>query len=157
MKEVDISSEVIDEARTKAKDLGKVYRSITGGAGNLAGFIGESLARSVYGGKVENTLKYDLVFPNGQRIDVKTKRTSVKPKMEYDCSVSDFQIEYDCDGYVFVRVLNDLTIGWVLGHISKEDFKKNSTYYKKGERDKSNGFLFRQSCYNIKISELSVP
>ena len=102
-----------------------------------------------------NTFKYDLVLPDGKRIDVKTKRTGFEPKPDYDCSVSQFQIDYDCDGYIFVRVLRSYEKGWVLGYITKDDFKKKSTYHNKGERD--GGFIFRQSCFNIKISELVSP
>ena len=140
MKEVDISDDLIKIARKKSKKLGVVQKSITHGEGNVAGFIGEHLAQSVYGGEMINTFKYDLVLPDGRRIDVKTKRTGVKPKTDYDCTVTDFQIDYDCDGYIFVRVLRNYEKGWVLGSISKEDFKKKSTFHEKGERE--GNFIF---------------
>ena len=155
MKELIIDDDITSAARKKAEELGVVRKSITHGEGNVAGFIGEYLAQSVYGGERINTFKYDLVLPDGRRIDVKTKRTGVEPKTEYDCSVTDFQIDYECDGYIFVRVLRNYEKGWVLGHINKKDFKKKSTFHKKGERD--GGFIFRHSCYNVKISDLEAP
>mgnify|MGYP003673265231 CR=1 FL=1 len=155
MKEFEIDKDIVCAAREKAEELGVVRRSITHGEGNVAGFIGEALAKNVYGGEMVNTFKYDLVLPDGKRIDVKTKRTGFEPKPDYDCSVSQFQIDYDCDGYIFVRVLRSYEKGWVLGYITKDDFKKKSTYHNKGERD--GGFIFRQSCFNIKISELVSP
>ena len=155
MKEMIIDENVTSSAGKKADELGVVRKSITHGEGNVAGFIGEHLAQSTYGGEMVNTFKYDLVLPDGLRIAVKTKRTGVKPKTEYDCSVTDFQIDYDCDGYIFVRVLRNYEKGWVLGYISKDDFKKKSTFHKKGERD--GGFIFRHSCYNVKISDLVSP
>ena len=155
LKEVDIDGDTVKLAHEKAKKLGVVSRSITKGEGNIVGFIGEHLAQSVYGGELINTFKYDLVLPDGRRIDVKTKRTGYLPKPEYDCSVTDFQIDYDCDGYIFVRVLNDYQKGWVLGCIDKKAFKDNSTYHKKGDRE--GGFVFKHSCYNVKISQLVAP
>jgi hypothetical protein len=155
MKEVEVDSDIVKIAHEKAKKLGVVKRSITKGDGNFVGFIGEHLAQSVYGGELINTFKYDLVLPDGRRLDIKTKLTGYLPKPDYDCSVTDFQIDYDCDGYIFVRVLSDYQKGWVLGHISKKDFKDNSTYHEKG--DKEGNFIFKHSCYNIKISQLEEP
>ena len=152
MKEVEVYSDIVKIAHEKAKKLGVVKRSITKGDGNFVGFIGEHLAQSVYGGELINTFKYDLVLPDGRRLDIKTKLTGYFPKPDYDCSVTDFQIDYDCDGYIFVRVLSDYQKGWVLGHISKKDFKDNSTYHKKG--DKEGNFIFKHSCYSVKISQL---
>ena len=155
MKEISVSNEIIDIAREKAKELGNVRKSITAGGGNVAGFIGEHLAQSVYGGEMINTFKYDLVLPDGRRIDVKTKRSTVVPQEHYDCTVTDFQIDYDCDGYIFVRVLPTYEKGWVLGHISKDDFKKKSIFKKRGERDGK--FTYKHSCYNVKIDDLVSP
>ena len=92
MKEVIIDADTLSTAQKKAEELGVVRKSITHGEGNIAGFIGEYLAKNVYGGEIINTFKYDLVLPDGKRIDVKTKRTGFEPKLDYDCSVSDFQI-----------------------------------------------------------------
>ena len=75
LKEMDIDGDTVNIAHEKAKKLGVVSRSITKGEGNIVGFIGEHLAQSVYGGELINTFKYDLVLPDGRRIDVKTKRT----------------------------------------------------------------------------------
>ena len=102
-----------------------------------------------------NTFKYDLVLPDGRRIDVKTKRSTVVPKEHYDCTVTDFQIDYDCDGYIFVRVLRTYEKGWVLGYISKDDFKKNCIFKKRGERDGK--YTYKHSCYNVRIDDLIVP
>ena len=44
MKEIEITLDMIDKARTKAKELGRLNNSILKGKGNLAGFIGEQIA-----------------------------------------------------------------------------------------------------------------
>ena len=50
MKELTIDDDITSAARKKAEELGVVRKSITHGEGNVAGFIGEHLAQSVYGG-----------------------------------------------------------------------------------------------------------
>ena len=56
MIEVEITDEMLCAARKKAVEMGKLYKSITRGQGNLAGFIGEFIAQKVMGGKVEKHL-----------------------------------------------------------------------------------------------------
>jgi len=47
MIEVVISPKMLVSARDKAADMGRLQNSITNGAGNLAGFIGELIALKV--------------------------------------------------------------------------------------------------------------
>jgi hypothetical protein len=61
----------------------------------------------------------------------------------------------DCDAYVFVRILTDLSKAWILGGISKQSFYKKATLYRKGDVDSDNGFMFKADCYNLKIDKLS--
>ena len=58
MKELTIDDDITSAARKKAEELGVVRKSITHGEGNVAGFIGEHLAQSVYGGEM---IKYYLM------------------------------------------------------------------------------------------------
>ncbi len=154
MIQVEITDQMLCAARKKAVEMGKLYKSITRGQGNLAGFIGEFIAQKVMGGKVENTYDYDLVLDDGTKVDAKTKRTSVEPLEEYDCSIATSTRIQDCDMYAFVRVKNDYSVGWFLGVKSKKDFFSEATEYKKGDKDESNNFTFRSDCFNIKIAEL---
>lgn len=155
MEEIQISLGMLDIARNKANELGRLNNSILKGKGNLAGFLGEQLALSFLGGVWQNTYEYDIVLSNGERVDVKTKQTSVAPLPEYDCSVSNYNIKQKCDSYAFVRIKNDFTVGWYLGKIGKEDFQKKAIFMKKGEVDPSNNYRVRADCYNIKIHELN--
>ena len=154
MIEVEITDEMVNEARKLAKDLGKLKNSIEKGAGNLAGFIGEILVRETFGYKTESTYDYDLVDPKGLKIDVKTKRTTVTPKPDYDCSVAAFNTKQKCDKYVFVRVLNDLSKGWILGEMNKEEYFESARYMRKGKIDPANGFRVKANCYNVAIQDL---
>lgn len=142
------------EARDKAAEMGKLHNSIMNGAGNIAGFIGEEIARQVLGGVLNNTYDYDLTLENGKTVDVKTKQTSVKPLETYDCSIAALNTKQKCDYYCFVRVKNDFTVGWYLGVYDKQQYMEDAVFMKKGDVDSSNGYVVRSDCYNLKISKL---
>ena len=154
MIEVEITDEMILEARGSAKELGRLNNSIEKGGGNLAGFIGEILVRETLGYKRESTYDYDLVDPKGLKIDVKTKRTTVPPKPDYDCSVAAFNTKQKCDKYIFVRILSDLSKGWILGEMYKKEYFDSARYMPKGKIDPANGFRVKANCYNVAIQDL---
>ena len=154
MQEIIITLEMLDKARTKATEMGKLYNSITSGAGNLAGFAGEQIALSVLGGIWTNSYDYDITLDNGLMVDVKTKRTSVMPLPDYDCSVAAYNTKQKCDVYAFVRVLNDYSRGWYLGILTKQEYFQKAVALKKGDIDSSNGFKVKANCFNVKINQL---
>lgn len=158
MIEVDITDNMINRARKKAKEMGRLNNSITGGMGNLVGFIGEEVAAHVLrnsGKKVveENTYDYDLVV-DGIKVDVKTKSTSVAPLPHYSNSVANFNTKQQCDYYVFIRIKKDLTVGWWCGVYSKSQFFKDATFMEKGQLDADNKYVVKADCYNLPISQL---
>jgi hypothetical protein len=152
--EVEITSKLIESAKAKAKDLGKLRNSITNGKGNLVGFIGEEVALSCLGGELTNTYDYDLILKDGTKVDVKTKSTTVAPLPHYDCSVAAYNTKQKCDAYAFVRVKKDLTKAWYLGILPKNMYFEMAERFDKGDIDPANGFKIRADCYNVKISEL---
>ena len=154
MKEIKVSLDMIENARIKSTEMGKLHNSILKGGGNLAGFIGEQIALECLGGEWHNTYSYDIILPDGKKVDVKTKQTSVKPLPEYDCSIAKFNTKQECDMYAFVRCKIYLTIGWYLGSIDKKEYFKKAIFMKKGYVDPSNNFTVRADCYNMKIKEL---
>ena len=154
MQEIEITLDMIDKARVKAEDMGRLNNSILQGRGSVAGFIGEQIALHCLGGTWENTYEYDIILPDGSKVDVKTKQTSVTPLPEYDCSVANFNTKQECDMYAFVRVKGDLTVGWYLGSVTKEEYFKKARFMKKGDIDPSNNYKVRADCYNLTIKEL---
>ena len=145
---------MIDTAQVKAKELGLLRNSISEGKGNLIGFIGEEIALSCLGGELVNTYDYDLVLEDGTTVDVKTKRGNVKPLSHYDCSVAAYNTRQKCDAYAFVRIKNDLSVGWYLGILPKNTYLDIAERFDKGDIDPANGFVIKADCYNVKISEL---
>ena len=154
MIEVVVTGDMLVEARDKAAEMGKLRNSITNGAGNIAGFIGEAIAQQVMGGVLANTYEYDLILCNGKTVDVKTKQTSVKPLETYECSIAGLNATQECDYYAFVRVKNDFSVGWFLGVYKKQQYMLDSVFLKKGTIDPDNGYVVRSDCYNLKINQL---
>ena len=154
MIEVAITATMLITARDKAAAMGRLYNSIINGAGNIAGFIGEDIAQQVLGGVLDNTYDYDLVLPDGTKIDVKSKQTSVKPLDTYECSVAVLNTKQACDYYAFVRIKNDFTVGWYLGVYEKKKYFEDAVFMKKGDIDPANKYVVKSDCFNLKINKL---
>ena len=157
MIEVKITEQMKQRAWKKAREMGTLKNSITGGGGNIAGFLGEQVATEVLKGEVTNTYDYDIVGKGGVRYDVKTKRCTSQPRDYYDCSIAALQTKQDCDHYVFVRIENingKWGRAWVLGSYDKESYFKDARFLKEGQTDGDNNFRVRADCYNIAIKDL---
>jgi len=152
--ELKPSDKQILQAVKMGQEMGTLRNSISKGQGNQAGFIGELVVGEYLGAEQTNTYEYDLTLPNGKTIDVKTKRCNSEPKPEYDASISSFNTKQQCDYYVFTRLLNDYSVLWIAGYVEKEVYFNQAVERKKGERDPTNGFLFRSNCWNLPYGEL---
>ena len=153
MVELEISEETLRKAKEKAEEMGRLRNSITKGLGNLAGFVGEEVLRNYIDGIESNTYDYDVV-KGGYKIDVKTKRTTVKPKDYYEASIAAYNTRQNCDIYAFVRVLQDFSKAWILGWEFKKDYFERARRLYKGQTDGSNKFKVKADCYNLRYSEL---
>ena len=156
MVEVKIKAYWKKAALKEAEEMGSLRKSITGGAGNLAGFVGERVVADYLGVKKANTYEYDLITKKEKTYDVKTKRCKSKPLPEYTVSVCALNTKQKCDYYIFVRVDNDIKTAWILGYMSKEKFFKNAKFCKRGELDPDSNcnWRFKEDCYNMYIKDL---
>ncbi len=151
---VEISPRLIEWAKGNGDSLGELKNSITHGGGNAAGYLGEALIVKHYGGAMSHTYDHDVVI-DGCMGDVKTKRCTSPPKAHYECTVAATSTHQRPDEYFFVRVLEDLSVGWILGYISAQDFFKNAHFHKEGDPDSSKPeWPFKADCYNMTISEV---
>ena len=124
----------ITEAQIKRAEglypFGFLKNSITKGKSNIYGAIGEvivhdylaSTNRSV---KFDNTAHYDLIV-NGNKADVKTKRTTVPPIQNFNCSIAAYNTTQKCDVYIFARVHENKKKAWICGWIPKDEFFKKA-------------------------------
>jgi len=138
-----------------AKKLQALNGSITGGAGSLAGTLGEVMAH-VYlpGSELKSTKDYDLIY-KGFTIDVKTKRTTMNfVKPNYEASIANWNPSQKCDFYLFARVNMALHKGWFLGFLAPDEYYEKAKFLKKGDVDPSNNFTVKADCWNVPYSEM---
>lgn len=156
MVEVKIKPHWKKAALKEAEEMGPLRQSITGGAGNLAGFVGERVVADYLNVKKENTYQYDLITKKEKTYDVKTKRCKSKPLPNYTVSVCALNPNQKCDAYVFVRVDTEIKTAWILGYMPRTKFFKKAKFCKKGELDPDSNchWRFKEDCYNMYIKDL---
>lgn len=130
--------------------------SITKGSSNKYGALGEIIVidflNTVFICRHVGNYNYDILA-SGLTIEVKTKRTTVKPQDHYYCSISAFNTKQECNYYIFCRVREDFSEAYILGYLSKKEFFNKAVYKRKGDLD-TDGFVFKDDCYNVPIGEL---
>lgn len=153
-------------AKARAEEMGALNNSIREGAGNLAGFLGESLVRRAFGCDQENTYNFDLRFGDDEgnaTFEAKTKDRTVPPRLDYMASVANFNTRQQADYYVFISLVrpdqNDRSFfseGYVVGLLRKTDYLSAATFMKKGQIDPtdSRGWKIKADCYNLAYRSL---
>lgn len=156
---IEVTSEMLERAKAKSEEMGQLRNSITKGAGNIAGFIGEEAVKVFLGDEavISNTRNYDILF-RGKKIDVKTKRRKAAPKDDYDCSVAAYNPTQKCDIYAFVSVNYDLKTAYVCGWMTPDDYYANCEAMEQGQKDSNivdgKQYEFHADCYNMKYCNL---
>lgn len=159
MKRIHITDDEIKRARN-LYDFGRLKDSITKGKSNVYGALGEIIIYDRYFDQCQyaGSYDYDLII-KGQKVDVKTKKTTVDPQPHYFATIADANTSQDCDYYCFVRVDQYYPItkkAWILGWKQKEDFFNEASFYKKGDKDPLSeyGWTFKGDCWNLEVSKL---
>jgi len=103
----------------------------------LVGYIGEKIVMDYLGiSKDIDDYDFDLLSSKGKRLEVKTITCKFKPKEDYWCTVNSHDLEgvhkQQADYYIFLRILNDYSKGWILGWISCQDFFEKGEFIEKG-------------------------
>ena len=102
------------------------------------GYIGEKIIMDFL--NIQNnddTYEYDLLSNKGKKLEIKTISCKFKPKLNYLCTVNSHKIDgihkQKADYYIFLRILNDYSLAWILGWYSCKDFFKVGTFIPKGK------------------------
>ena len=167
------TKEMLESAQAKARKLGEINNSITGGRGNLAGYLGEEAVANHIGAEIVSShngrekYDYDLI-KDGKRVEVKTKRRTVQPRDDYDVSVAITSEHQRPDIYIFVSLQFERSEGqygskvyyglkniWLLGMAEPYDYFTRAKLWKKGDQDSSNGFVTHSDMYNLAISDIT--
>ena len=142
MIEVTISQETIDYAEKK---LQKVLTKKNLGLSKfgserdriLVGYIGEKIIMDFLDLEKDiDNYEFDLISKKGKKLEIKTITCKFKPKEDYWCTVNSHDLDgvhkQNADYYIFLRILNDFSKGWILGWISCLDFFAHGKFVKKG-------------------------
>jgi hypothetical protein len=148
-----IGANLLKAAQAMSAKMGTLKNSITKGAGNVPAFVAEIMVQQLIGAKRQNTFDYDMVMPNGARVDVKTTLTSVPPRYDYDCKVAAYY-KQDCDWYAFARVTYELDRAWMLGFYPSAKFFTDAHHYQAGDPDKVSGRIYQKECYVMPLWRL---
>jgi hypothetical protein len=104
----------------------------------LEGYIGERIIMDYL--NIKNNIDeydYDLLSNKGKRLEIKTVSCKFKPKKDYLCTVNSHKAngvhKQNADYYIFLRILNDYSLAWILGYYSCEDFFKDGLFIEKGK------------------------
>lgn len=158
--EIEITDDMVARARAKDAEMGTLKNSIRNGQGNLCGFLGEEVVLAAWAGsESNNSYNHDLNYEE-VTFEVKTKDRTVPPRLSYECSIAHFNDRQTADIYVFVSLYRiketgDYVRGYVLGCMTKDDYKRQATYLKVGDIDPSNGWKVSANCFNVGIEKLS--
>jgi len=172
MRRLKFDEQMIRLAAKKAQQLGTIKNSITGGAGNVAGYLSEiALSEHLGCSNVScdpGEYKYDFdLLKNGKKIEVKTKRRTVDPELHYEVSIAEASKHQQTDFYAFISITFSKKTGfgvnskyyspqslWLCGFMSRSEYFKRARFLKKEEIDRSNGFTVKADMFNMPISEL---
>jgi len=156
MKKIYITPDQIEEA----KDLYNfkcLKNSITNGESQVHGALGELIAMQVLDlrdNDVEYVGHYDFdLICNGKKIDVKTIKSNHEPKDEYNANISAFNHTQQTDYYLWCYVSLDMTYGYVIGYLDKDEFYRIAELKKKGDIDWGK-WTFKSDTYTTKIKNL---
>ena len=141
MHEITITPEMRDAAHKKVKHLQFNKNRGLSKFGSekhrtIVGYIGEEMVMDFLKIKtIDDKFDYDLSFEN-KRLEVKTISCKFKPYPHYLCTVNSHNLngvhKQSADFYVFLRILNDQSKGWLLGCIPCVEFFEKGKFIEKG-------------------------
>lgn len=150
--EIKITDRMLHTINESANRMGVLNsRTLVNGEGNRSGIAGELIVAS-YLPMLEHTNEnHDYDFTDAItnfRIDVKTKGNSVRPRIDYDCTIPSYQKFQNCDIYIFTRIAKDESRGWINGWIPKNEFESKHVIRRSGSSYNNAG---RASVGNHKV------
>lgn len=102
----------------------------------IVGYIGEQMVQQYLGIEdLDDQFNFDLTY-QGKRLEVKTISCKFKPYPHYLCTVNSHDLKgvhkQEADYYVFLRILNNQSKGWILGCMPCMEFFDKGKFIEKG-------------------------
>jgi hypothetical protein len=164
MIEIEIHKDVVEYAQKKLDHIDTSANLGLSKFGSekdriLVGYIGERIVMNFLNIKDDSDdYNFDLISNKGKRLEVKTITAKFKPKLHYLCTVNSHDLDgvhkQEADYYIFLRILNDFSKGWMLGWISCKEFFNKGEFVSKG-KDFGKFKFFKANATVLPISELN--
>tara|TARA_B100002019_G_scaffold207167_1_gene179902 strand:- start:1198 stop:1728 length:531 start_codon:yes stop_codon:yes gene_type:complete len=155
--EVDITSDIFNEAKARNEE----YYNRFGNQGThrtnkerqrMTGYLAESCIHNTFPSiKYSDDYSVDFILDN-KTIDSKAQGCNSKPLDFYSATLYEEQRNRDTDYYIFSRIKNDFSKGWICGIASKQKFFQLATLKPAGT--KTNNFTYDQSRYELQYKNL---
>lgn len=164
--QVPVKPDQIERALVNAEQIPRnINNSIEGGDGIPIGCLGEIVFADFFGARIANTFHHDVVL-SGHRIEVKTKKRTVRPENHFNGTVANFNAHQRCDFYAFVSItqrpecaFKDIRWAYLMGVIRPAAFHSQAVFYRKGDPDPQSPpgrqWYFRADCYNLPYEKLT--
>ena len=146
---------IVDGIAKRGKFDGDKLRQFIGLRGQI--IVGDLLGLP----RPKKTNKFDGGFDievKGLKLDVKVELRNVPFRKNYVHNLSKFQINYNCDGYIFLSYNQSAAVYTICGWIDKESFKKKACLYRTGEMRPQKGdkvMVTKSDFYEIKQEDLN--
>lgn len=157
---------LVKAAQQRAKEMGTLKNSFMSGRGNVVGLAAELgwveyLKANDVPARIADDYNFDVVAGCSEdKHECKTKTTTAPPRPCYDNSVSNLNARQKADRYVFLRIRwlgaapeDKGGVLYYCGSLPCAQLKRRATFWKKGQLDPSNGYVCKNDCWSIKISE----
>lgn len=162
MIEINITKEMIKSAQDRAdkfsfnrKELSKfgAEKSRT-----VFGYLGEEIIKDFLGIKtITDSYDYDMEY-KGYKLEIKTISCKFKPLPHYLCTVNSHDVnsmyKQDADYYIFTRIINDQSKGWILGYMKCKEFFEKGSFVKMGTKIADGVNLDHAHATTLEISKL---
>jgi hypothetical protein len=136
---------------------------VIGSLGEFA--FGEYLTHLNMPFEYKDKLDHDYII-NNTKIEIKTKKQTVPNdpiSKKFESSINNYSKNYqlnDNDFYVFCRIYynnisKNIEYGWLISYMKKIDYYKKSVFWEEGEKDPSNGLVFKKDAWNLEYSEMN--
>ena len=151
---IDFANKKIKEVKFNRKELNK-FGSEKGRT--FFGYLGQAMVYDYLGIPEVDTFDFDGIY-NNEKLEIKTISCKFEPYSHYLCTVNSHDLEgvhkQQADHYVFTRIKNDKSIGWILGYISCEEFFKKGIFKSKGSEITSNPNVGKFEKANATVLEI---
>jgi len=171
--EIEFTDEMIDIAYQRSIEIKKSFNnSITKDKGRTSGFLGEEAFKNFSGAtptEGREIWSSDCTL-NNEKLEIKTKRSLYKPKLDYSQSINVNSKHQKPDVYVFLHLqfkdreqaedgnwiyYNPIHI-FIDGYKKYQDFWDNAYTLNIGESDGNNNYKSKSKQYNLLIEELDL-